>query len=369
MTERDDRPADVTPAADAAPSPQPRPGPALRRRARELAQIIGTRVSRGQARSAPRDSDALLAAAQRLARIGGWEWDVEAQTMTWTDQVYRIHDLEPDDIPPLSSEHIQRSLQCYDPADRPRVLDAFQRCVEDGQPYDLEFPFTTARGRRRWIRTAAEPVMEGGRVVKVIGHIMDITERRQAEHALRESEAFLSAVFRSIQDGISVLNTDLTIRYVNPVMEKWFASSMPLQGQRCFRAYRAREAPCEPCPTLRCIESGSVERDVVPGAPHPDSPAQWLELFCYPVREAGSNEVTAVVEFVRDITERKRARARLAEQLDELRRWHTATLGREMRILELKREVNRLLAQAGQPPRYPSAEEPGPAGPGASGDE
>ncbi len=57
-----------------------------------------------------------------------------------------------------------------------------------------------------------------------------------------------------------------------------------------------------------------------------------------------------------DITERKRAEAQLAEQLDELRRWYAVTLGRETRVLDLKREVNELLARAGQPPRYPSAE-------------
>ncbi|MDD5301237.1 MAG: PAS domain S-box protein [Gallionella sp.] len=55
--------------------------------------------------------------------------------------------------------------------------------------------------------------------------------------------------------------------------------------------------------------------------------------------------------------ERKQAENQLAEQLDELRRWHDATLGREMRVLELKKEVNELLEQAGQPPRYRSAEE------------
>jgi len=59
---------------------------------------------------------------------------------------------------------------------------------------------------------------------------------------------------------------------------------------------------------------------------------------------------------VRDISERKKADSHVAAQLDELRRWHDATLGREGRVLELKHEINQLLAQAGQPPRYPSAE-------------
>jgi GAF domain-containing protein len=63
----------------------------------------------------------------------------------------------------------------------------------------------------------------------------------------------------------------------------------------------------------------------------------------------------ALDNFARE-AERKQAEIRLAEQLNELRRWHEATLGREMRILELKHEVNELLAHSGKPPRYSSAE-------------
>jgi hypothetical protein len=60
---------------------------------------------------------------------------------------------------------------------------------------------------------------------------------------------------------------------------------------------------------------------------------------------------------IQDITKRKLDEANLAEQLNELQRWHDATSGREGRILDLKHEVNEMLAKAGQPPRYPSAEE------------
>jgi sugar-specific transcriptional regulator TrmB len=58
-----------------------------------------------------------------------------------------------------------------------------------------------------------------------------------------------------------------------------------------------------------------------------------------------------------NITKRKRAEMQIHEQLEELRRWHAATLRRENRVLELKEEVNKLLAEAGQPPRYASAVE------------
>jgi PAS domain S-box-containing protein len=62
------------------------------------------------------------------------------------------------------------------------------------------------------------------------------------------------------------------------------------------------------------------------------------------------------VHILEDITERKRAESKLAEQIEELRRWHDVTSGREERILDLKHEINELLGSVGQPPRYPSAE-------------
>jgi PAS domain S-box-containing protein len=94
---------------------------------------------------------------------------------------------------------------------------------------------------------------------------------------------------------------------------------------------------------------------------------QRKDHTCFPV-EVSSRAVAIggrqyILGILRDITERKRAEAALREsqtalaaQLDELRRWHAVTLGRETRILELKAEINRLLAAAGQPPRYSSAE-------------
>ncbi len=142
-----------------------------------------------------RQKDELLISTQRLAKTGGWEWNVEKQTMVWTDEVYRIHDFEPDEFTPGSPEHIAQSLACYAPDHRSMVAAAFQRCIEQGEPYDLECPFTSAKGRTLWIRTAAQPVLEGGRVVRVIGHIMDITERKQAEEKLRDSEEKYRGLF------------------------------------------------------------------------------------------------------------------------------------------------------------------------------
>ncbi len=149
------------------------------------AQLEIELAERKRAEEALRRSETLLNATQRLAKIGGWDWDVERQTTFWTEETYRIHGFEPQASVPGTSDYIDRSLTCYDPNDRPIISAAFQRCAQQGDGYDLEFPFTSADGCRKWIRTTAAAVREDGRIIKVVGTLMDITERKQAEEEIR----------------------------------------------------------------------------------------------------------------------------------------------------------------------------------------
>jgi PAS domain S-box-containing protein len=133
-------------------------------------------------------SNELLRQNELITLTGSWEWDIQNQTMFWTDQVFRIHDIEPANIEPGSKERIIQSLSCYFPTDQPIIIEAFQNCCEKGIPYDLEARFTSRKGREIWIRTIGNPVAENGKVLKVIGNIQDITERKEREDALKHSE-------------------------------------------------------------------------------------------------------------------------------------------------------------------------------------
>jgi PAS domain S-box-containing protein len=138
-------------------------------------------AERMRAEDALRKSEALLNATQRLSKVGGWEFDVGTGKLLWTEELYTIHEMPNDP----AIDHVQESLSCYDPKDRPVIVAAFQSAYEKGEPYDLEFPFTTKKGKHLWIRTTALPVYEENEVVSVVGNLMDITDRKHAEEALR----------------------------------------------------------------------------------------------------------------------------------------------------------------------------------------
>ncbi|MDI6790555.1 MAG: ATP-binding protein [Thermodesulfobacteriota bacterium] len=154
-----------------------------------------------------------------------------------------------------------------------------------------------------------------------------VNRRKKAEERLSKSEQFLSDIFESIQDGISVLDTQFTIRHVNNTMKNWHRENLPLVGKKCYEAYGNRSTPCEACPALRCTKSGQLEEEIVPGPP--GSSMEWMQVFCYPIRDTNSGEVTSLVKFVHDITGPKKAEKELERyqtQLEELVRERTAKL-------------------------------------------
>jgi PAS domain S-box-containing protein len=163
-------------------------------------------TERKRAEASLRKSEALLSVTQGMTKVGGWEWDVVKRTMTWTDEVYRIHEFSRPDYHEADETLIGRSLACYAPEDRDAVDAAFRRCVTWGEPYDMECSFTTAKGRRLWVRTRAHAEWQWGKVVRVIGNIMDITDRKRTEEELRESEERFRGAFQYSAIGMAIVS-------------------------------------------------------------------------------------------------------------------------------------------------------------------
>jgi PAS domain S-box-containing protein len=129
-----------------------------------------------------RASERRLANAQRLARVGHWEWDPEADVMLWSDEVWRILGRTPSaDVVRLSD-----LLETLPGEDRAAVEKAMRLSEENGEAWTLDHSVVTPAGETRVVRQQGEIVRAPtGAVELVAGTIQDITERRRAEEQIR----------------------------------------------------------------------------------------------------------------------------------------------------------------------------------------
>lgn len=271
----------------------------------------------------------LLNATERMSGVGGWEWNVVSQTMTWTDGTFRIHDFDPAAAPDVSAGYIERSLVCYSNDDRERVSDAFRRCVEEGEDYDLECGFISAAGRRLRVRTIGRAIRENGRTVKVIGNLQDVTELRKAEEALRESEERFRAANDASLDALLLLRSDrneigeirdFVFLDLNRRLEEMLSMSRKrLLGKRlCEELPINREAGF--FEKYRRVADTGVPLEEEFFLPETHVPAAW---YYHQVVRVGDG----VFICHRDITERKQAEEKLRESEERFKSLHNASFG------------------------------------------
>ncbi len=154
----------------------------------------------------------LLAETEAVTRVGGWEYNAATGRITWTDEVYRIHGVGKDYDP----NNVTKNISFYSPRDEAVIERNFRRAVETGEPYDLELSFIRASGERIWVRTIGKPVMENGKVVRVTGNIMDITDRKAVAEALKESEEKFRTIVNNLQDVVFRADLNGNITFASP---------------------------------------------------------------------------------------------------------------------------------------------------------
>lgn len=161
----------------------------------------------------------LLNESEKISKTGGWQYVVETQHMHWTKGLYAIHDLDPEQE---EIDHINKSLKCYLPEDRKRINELFEACVKYGKSYDIEVPFVSFAKNRKWIRTRAVPVLNQGKVIKVIGNVLDITDIKNANQQLQISENRLKEAEQISRSGHYVFFTQSGTWESSPMLDNIF---------------------------------------------------------------------------------------------------------------------------------------------------
>lgn len=141
----------------------------------------------------------MLADGQRLTKTGHWIIDPIGGGATGSVECYRILGLPGK----TSSAHFMECLSKVHPDDLPAVLEGFQQSIATGEPRPLHYRIVAADGSATDIETVAQPVSdEAGRVVSVVGTVMDVTERNRVQEALRASELSRQAAVMAERDRV-----------------------------------------------------------------------------------------------------------------------------------------------------------------------
>ena len=292
-------------------------------------------AERNRVAEALRQSEADLAEAQRVSKIGSWTFDVQTGAVRWSRELFRIFGVE-------EQAHIgdyDAFLSCVSAEDRARVQQANAETQRTGNPFELEYRIVRPDGEQTFIRELGYAQKDGdGKVVGLFGTAQDVTALKRTEHALRESEAKFRALFETTGVGIALgdLRTG-RMSLVNPAFAALLGyapselSGMPLS------AFSDAEDLSVEQPLLReLIEGKRAVYDMEKRYLRKDGSVFWGRLNVSVVRgEDGA--IAFGIGMLQDVNERRQAEALLARRSRQL-----AELAAELTLAEQR--VRRQLA-------------------------
>ncbi len=141
-------------------------------------------------------SGELLARMSRVSRTGGWDFDLETGRSTWSQEMYRIRELDPSVEPDQ-----QIVMDAFSPESRVLLAAARNAAIEYQTPWDMELQMTTAKGNAIWVRTQGEAVVEQGKTVGLTGTLRNVTWRKQSQIDLKIANEKLERM--AMSDGLT----------------------------------------------------------------------------------------------------------------------------------------------------------------------
>ena len=164
-----------------------------------LFSVVRDITQRKEAEEALKENEDNLAELQRIAHLGSWEWNAKTGEVYWSDETYRIYGHEPGAFVPT----VDKLMEVVHPDDRELVGKNIHAAFQKDKPYAFEHHIVRPNGEKRFVYRQAKVYFDDeGEPQRMVGTVQDITKRKQAEEALRESEERYRAVVEESVESI-----------------------------------------------------------------------------------------------------------------------------------------------------------------------
>ena len=280
-----------------------------------LHDISGRKESEGALRRSEmqlRGNRRRLEQAQAIAHMGSWEWDVRANKVTWSPELYRIYGLEPGAFPATYEGYLER----VHADDQERVQSTIGRALADHRPFLFEERIVRPDGSIRLLESQGDVQVDGdGNVVRLIGVCHDVTERRAAERAAREAEERFRTAFEHSPVGVALVDVSSGKRgrylEVNrAICEISGYSEDELLGTSRQAITHPEDAATEQ-DLFEQLMAGEISSYAVENRTmRPDGEWIWTAVNTSLVRDGDGNPLYAVLQ-VQDVSDRKRFEGQL----------------------------------------------------------
>jgi PAS domain S-box-containing protein len=286
----------------------------------EVVQVSGTVqdiTERKRTEEALSESEALLKRSQVMAHVGSWVFDAATEQLRWSEETYRIFGVRRSDFDPT----YERFLMSVHPDDRAAVDAEFSESLKRGvEEYEIEHRIIRRdTGEIRWVHEKCEHVRDGaGALLRSVGMVQDITERRRAEEALREAHQCLEAFFEHSPRLAGIFDREGRYRMANPATAQALGRTPEDIAGQTFRELLSPEVAETFMNRIdRMVESQgplAIDDQIVIG-----DEERIFETILFPLSWEGETPLTFGF-MASDVTERKRAERELARYAAELKR-------------------------------------------------